>query len=297
MRLFKRQNRKTKGPKKGKGAKGRGKSPLRKSILMWMSASGGLRASAGGLKASFKVLLPVAAAVALIWGASLAGASSGLFEAAEVEVSGLERVERENLLALGGLEPASNLLAMDLNEVASRLVSEPWVKAVRLERRLPNRLLVEVKERKAVAVVAATGTGGPKAVLVDEEGVVLGAATDEDRRRFSTVVGAKGYPPAPGSTFEDPAVTSGLAVLRATEGLPLVGRNSLAVVDCTYPGRIVLRGRRSHAVVAVRGGDLERKFARLKTLAEELKRRHGSIEYIDLSFERLVIIKGVEKDA
>jgi hypothetical protein len=49
--------------------------------------------------------------------------------------------------------------------------------------------------------------------------------------------------------------------------------------------------------VAVRGGDLERKFARLKTLAKELKRRHGSIQYIDLSFERRVIIKGVDKDA
>lgn len=294
MSLVKRQRGRTKGPKKPKGTKGRGKSPVRKSVLRWIEP---FRASAGGLKSALKIIAPVAAAVALVWGASLAGASSGLFKAAEVEVSGLHRVGRDGLLALGGLDTGANLLAIDLSEVASRLVSEPWVKTVKLERRLPNRLLVEVLERSVVAVVAASRAGGPEAVLVDEEGLVLGAATDEDRRHYPVVVGAKGYPPAPGSPFDDPAVAAGLAVLRATEGLPLVGRASLAVVDCTYPGRIVLRGRRSHAVVAIRGGDLERKFARLKTLAEELKRRHGSIEYIDLSFERLVIIKGVEKDA
>jgi cell division protein FtsQ len=227
----------------------------------------------------------------------MVGASSGLFKAAEVEVRGLSQVDRDGLLSRAGLNPAPNLLALDLNELASRLISEPWLKHVRLERRLPNRLLVEVVERRPVAVVTSSGKGGPATVLVDEEGMVLMAASDEDRRRYPIVRGASRPTPSLGSRFSDPAVASGLAVLQATKDLPLVGRKSLAVIECSYPGRIILRGRKSHAVVAVRGGDLERKFARLKTLAKELKRRHGSIQYIDLSFERRVIIKGVDKDA
>jgi cell division protein FtsQ len=244
-----------------------------------------------------KVGGPVVAVVVLAWGATTIGAFSGFFKAVDVEVRGLHRVAQEGMLSRSGLLPAPNLLALDLNEVASRILGESWIKQVKLERRLPNRLIVDVVERSPVAVITAPKLGGPGEVLVDAHAVVLSAAEEEDRRRLPIIVGAKGPAPAPGSVFDDPAVASGLAVLHATEGLPLVGRKSLALVDCTYPERIVMRGRRSHTVVVLRGGGLELKFARLKTLAAELKRRHGSIEYIDLSFERRVIIKGFDKES
>lgn len=296
MRWFGRKKAERKNPLKAlrprKPARGRTKGRLGRFLEPF-------RARLGWARMAVRVGAPVAAVVALAWGATALGAFSGFFKAAEVEVRGLHQVERDGMLRRSGLRPAPNLLALDLNEVASRILSEPWVKRVRLERRLPNRLSVEVVERSPAAVVTASREGGPGAVLVDPEGVVLRAAGDEDIRRLPVIAGAKGPAPSPGSVFDERAVASGLAVLQATEGLPLVGRESLAVVDCSYPGRIVMRGRRSHAVVVVRGGDLERKFARLRTLAEELKRRHGSIEYIDLSFERRVIIKGANanKDA
>lgn len=293
MSWFKRNKKQKKRHPKAKRPKGRGRIPLRKRFSIWMER---VSASFGWVRVFLKVGGPIAAAFVLAWGATMVGAESGLFKAAEVEVKGLNRVDRDGLLQRAGLNPAPNLLALGLNELASRLTSEPWVRQVKLERRLPNHLLVVVVEREPVAVVTSSMSQGPTSVLVDEEGVVLKAAGDEDRRRYPVIKGARGPLPSPGSRYDDHAVVSGLAVLQATKDLPLVGRKSLAVIECTYPGRIILRGRRSHAVVAVRGGDLERKFARLRTLAEELKRRHGSIEYIDLSFEQRVIIKGVDKD-
>ena len=170
------------------------------------------------------------------------------------------------------------------------------VERLKLERHLPNRLVVEVVEREVVAVVRAPGRAGPTDVLVDGAGVVLREAEADDRLRLPVVVGARDPAPRPGARFTDPHVVAGLAVLQATEGVPLMGRRSLAVVDCTYADRIILKGRGSEAVVAVRGGHLERKFARLKTVAAELKRRHGSIRYIDLSFDRRVIVKGADRD-
>lgn len=242
------------------------------------------------------ILGPLAAGVALFWMATALGSSSGLFQAAEIELKGNNHVERKALLAVAGLEPAPNLLAIDLNEVSSRILSEPWIEGVKLVRHLPNRLEVEVVERHGAAVVATSRKDAPSAVLVDSQGVVLRAARAEDSELVPVVVGVKGQVPSPGTRFTDPSVVSGLEVLRVTEGLPLVGRSSLAVVDCSYPGRIVLKGRKSEAVVVVRGGNLERKFARLRTLAAELKRRHRSIRYIDLSFNHRVIVKGTDKE-
>ncbi|MFB3071969.1 MAG: cell division protein FtsQ/DivIB [bacterium] len=266
---------------------------FKRRVSRWLDPA---RAAIWWGRVLLKVGGPVAAVVALVWAATVIGASSPLFLASDVEVRGLKNLEREGLLKRTGLEPAPNLLALDLSEATSRLLAEPWVERVKLERHLPSRLIVEVVEREAVAVVRAPGRSGAVEVLVDGEGMVLRAAKADDRLRFPVLVGAQGPAPNPGIRFADPKVASGLAVLQATEGLPLMGRRSLAVVDCTYTGRIVLKGRGSQAVVAVRGGDLERKFARLKTLAVELKRRHGNIRYIDLSFDRLVIVKGGDKD-
>jgi hypothetical protein len=247
---------KKKAPQKALRPKKQSKGEFQRRLAQWFRP---LRSNLRWARVVVKVGGPVVAVVVLAWGATTIGAFSGFFKAVDVEVRGLHRVAQEGMLSRSGLLPAPNLLALDLNEVASRILGESWIKQVKLERRLPNRLIVDVVERSPVAVITAPKLGGPGEVLVDAHAVVLSAAA-----------------PAPGSVFDDPAVASGLAVLHATEGLPLVGRKSLALVDCTYPERIVMRGRRSHTVVVLRGGGLELKFARLKTLAAELKRRHGS---------------------
>ncbi len=290
MRWF---GRKCKPPAGRSPARKRRWSLMKKRISRWMEP---VRTAAGWASVLIKVGWPVAATVALAWAAIVAGSSSPIFTAAEVEVRGLRHLERDGLLLRAGLEPAPNLLAMSLNDVAARLLAEPWVERLKLERHLPNRLVVEVVEREVVAVVRAPGRAGPTDVLVDGAGVVLGEAEADDRLRLPVVVGARDPAPRPGARFTDPHVVAGLAVLQATEGVPLMGRRSLAVVDCTYADRIILKGRGSEAVVAVRGGHLERKFARLKTVAAELKRRHGSIRYIDLSFDRRVIVKGADRE-
>jgi cell division protein FtsQ len=290
MRWF---GRKRKPPAGRSPARKRRWSLVKKRISRWLEP---VRTALRWASVLIKVGWPVAATVALAWAAIVAGSSSPIFTAAEVEVRGLRYLERDGLLLRAGLEPAPNLLAMSLNDVAARLLAEPWVERLKLERHLPNRLVVEVVEREVVAVVRTPGRAGPTDVLVDGEGVVLRAAEAGDRLRLPVVVGARGPAPRPGVRFTDPRVVSGLAVLQATEGVPLMGRRSLAMIDCTYADRIILKGRRSEAVVAVRGGHLERKFARLKTVAAELKRRHGSIRYIDLSFDRRVIVKDADRE-
>lgn len=296
MKWFgRKESRKSIKRRPSKQSKGKGKRPLElfgnmsKRLEPFLS---GLRS----LRSVVWILGPLAGIVALFWMATALGSSSSLFQAAEIELKGNNHVERKALFALAGLEPAPNLLAMDLNEVSSRILSEPWIEGVKLVKHLPNRLEVVVVERQGAAVVATSRKEAPSAVLVDSQGVVLRAARVKDSQLFPVVVGAKGQVPSPGTSFTDPSVLSGLEVLRVTEGLPLVGRSSLAVVDCSYPGRIVLKGRKNQAVVVVRGGNLERKFARLRTLAAELKRRHESIRYIDLSFKHRVIVKGTDKE-
>lgn len=237
---------------------------------------------------------PVAVLLGVLSGVLVLGVSSTIFSLSEIEVRGLESLETEVLLERARLHKGRNLLALDLSEAAARILGHPMVASVRLERRLPGKLIIRVREREPQAVVRVREPQAAVYVVVDGQGVVLREATEKDRQSYPLVVGVKkGLPPA-GSRLEDPALEAALAVIRATEGLPLLGRKSLAQVDCSYPGRIVLKGRSSEAVVVVGGGDLERKFARLKTLAAELRRNHRRIRYIDLTFDRQVIVKDAD---
>ena len=50
---------------------------------------------------------------------------------------------------------------MDEQGIEERLVANPWIESVRLSRKLPDQLVIDVKERTAAAVVMlSNGTEG-----------------------------------------------------------------------------------------------------------------------------------------
>jgi cell division septal protein FtsQ len=71
-----------------------------------------------------------------------------------IEVHGLVRADRAQILAVAGVRPGQNLLALDPSEVASAVERHPWVKRARVERRFPHQLGIEVVEHDPRLVVA-----------------------------------------------------------------------------------------------------------------------------------------------
>ncbi len=63
------------------------------------------------------------------------------------------RVPREAVLDLARVRTGGLLLALDLDTVADRVGRHPWVDAVVVRRELPDRLVIEVRERQPAAIV------------------------------------------------------------------------------------------------------------------------------------------------
>ena len=90
------------------------------------------------------------------------------FAVRQVGVEGNVRISVPELLQVGGLDRGPNLLALDLDAVTRAIEDHPWVVRAEVQRELPDRRNVTVKERKAAAVLAAGGR-----YLLDEKGRVF----------------------------------------------------------------------------------------------------------------------------
>jgi len=120
---------------------------------------------------------------------------SPVLDVDEVAVSGARRLDPALVRKVAGIDVGRPILLADLDGAAEALEALPWVAAAEVTRDLPGTVQVRVREREAVAVVAA----GDRAVLVDRDGRVLEDASTATGAGHVRVV-APDAPPAPGRT-------------------------------------------------------------------------------------------------
>jgi len=87
-----------------------------------------------------------------------------------VEIKGLQRLSPEQLLKGEFIPPQTSIFEVDIREIFHKIQKEAAVKKVKIKKKLPSTLLIEVEERLPYAYVGKKG----KLWEVDEEGVVLG---------------------------------------------------------------------------------------------------------------------------
>ncbi len=84
--------------------------------------------------------------VLLILGA-VGAALAVFFKADHIEITGNSRYSNEEIIAAGGIEQGDNLYMLNKYEIAGKLTSTlPYVESVRIYRKLPDTLCLEVRE-------------------------------------------------------------------------------------------------------------------------------------------------------
>jgi cell division protein FtsQ len=111
------------------------------------------------------------------------------FKVEDIALEGTKRLDQMKVydVVLDEKEPA--ILLVDLDRIRSELMNYGWIKEVRVSRQLPNRLLIQITERKPVAVWQHNG----KYRLLDDEGKVLDAISEAEIGNMPVVSGANAY--------------------------------------------------------------------------------------------------------
>jgi cell division septal protein FtsQ len=79
-------------------------------------------------------------------------AASSRFALTRYDVSGNTRARTEEILVALAAWKGKNLVALDLEPLASRLGRHPWIERVTLAKRFPDGLAIRVTERRALAL-------------------------------------------------------------------------------------------------------------------------------------------------
>ncbi len=107
------------------------------------------------------------------------------FRISKIALAGEQEVSREDILSLAGVTGRSSLLFLDAAQTRNRLLGNPWIAQAAVLKLYPNRLRIEIKERKAFALWQKGG----RVNLIAADGTVLETYVPERFMSLPLVVG------------------------------------------------------------------------------------------------------------
>ncbi|MFY9287071.1 MAG: FtsQ-type POTRA domain-containing protein [Alphaproteobacteria bacterium] len=118
--------------------------------------------------------------------AGLHATQKAQFAVKDIVVQGRQQVSRDSLSSALGTIAGAPIFSFDVDAAQARVAKLPWVSAVTIERRLPDTILVRLKEHTPLARWQRDG----KIIVIDTEGSELPEAKLEQFSQLPLVVGS-----------------------------------------------------------------------------------------------------------
>ncbi len=106
-----------------------------------------------GIRATIVVLVAIACLLVVLLVGFIALSSSPMFTIASIDAEDTEHLSAENIAKLANVEEGTTLLTFDSATITENLKRNPWVGTVSFTREFPDRLKIEVTERRVDCVV------------------------------------------------------------------------------------------------------------------------------------------------
>ena len=114
--------------------------------------------------------LTVLAVIAILGIVVIFGLKSPAFNVAEVQVSGNHYYTDDEIINMADCTEGANIFTgIDCSDIRERLMKDPYMSQVKVKRKLPHTIEIDINERRQIAGVVY----GTSYVVIDAEGTVL----------------------------------------------------------------------------------------------------------------------------
>jgi cell division protein FtsQ len=110
--------------------------------------------------------------------------SSPLLQVTRVQVNGCQQLDPQAVIQQAEIPSGVNILSLDLDAVRNRLTQHPWIAAAAISREIPDRIRIEIEERKPVALVK-----GRQFYLADQQGACFARAMPSEHTGLPIITG------------------------------------------------------------------------------------------------------------
>jgi cell division septal protein FtsQ len=194
------------------------------------------RAVTPAAKLGLGVLLVLGTAGATGVGAYRLALGSSHFAVKHVELESSRRTSEAEVLERAGVRLGDNLLALDVRAAEQRLLADPWNRSVRVARKLPSTLRVQLVEREALALASLDGG----LFLVEASGEPFKAWQEGDVEDLPVLTGVTLEALAKDRAGAVARIATGLSVLSHYERLPVSQQHHAQEVHLAPDGSVVL---------------------------------------------------------
>jgi cell division protein FtsQ len=208
------------------------------------------------------------------------------FRVREVEVEGNRKIARETVLALTELEGMPNLFSLKLREVVQRLAVHPWIEQVQVKKVFPNKVWIQIEERRPIAIIQLE-----ELYYIDAKGVIFSPVGDRDPYNYPLLTGLTRQ-----GLSKDPAETNQL-IMKALEFL------RIADIEKVFPSEEISeihmeRTRGIRCITRTEGVEVRigwehfrEKLVRLSIIWSDLRKRGLSAVSVDCSDLKKMVVK------
>ena len=153
-----------------------------RSLRRWVGGAVAALVAVGGVTALWLMELPQQA-----WFETARSVGEAGFEVRHVEVTGLKNMAKLPVYGAALNGPTNSMLLIDIDDIRTQLQSLPWVADASVGRRLPDTLVIDIVERKPLAIWQHQR----KLAVVDREGKILDTRRIERFAALPLIVGPR----------------------------------------------------------------------------------------------------------
>ncbi len=210
-----------------------------------------------------------------------------IFKVADAQISGLYYLEKNALDTQLDEIRGKNIVFLNKNEIKASFKTNSYVKEVELKRKFPNKIMVEITERKPLALLV-TSDGF---IQVSQEAIFLDIRQSPGKYDLPFITGIELYAiPGVGKVIEDDYLKEALHIISSSKGALM---NKIAEINVDNK-RIIAYTRNGIQVLIGDSADIDNKLKMLESIIEEIvdvSISLSEIDYIDLRFKDSYVIK------
>ncbi len=190
------------------------------------------------------------------------------FQVSAIDVSGDTRYKSEELIKSTGVKEGDNMFFLDTKQIAEDLKKDyPYLDTVKLHRKLPSTLQIEVSDRTAALSVKYSG----EYLIVDMSGKILEKAKSAEKGTAKVIgVSLKGL--NVGDTIDEKQYGKAASVIKLLELTDQYGmKKHIKTIDVekAYDVRVTYDKRYTILLGALEESNLEHKIQFLKAILKE----------------------------
>ena len=218
-----------------------------------------------------------------------------------IEVTSDGNLSRETILHTADIGEGQNIFSIDLPKVQEKLGSLPQVEESRIQRILPNKLVISVQERRPVAWVAPPDTNSASfnyenAYLLDRRGILLKTKSlAPEYLGLPLIVGVDTKNCQAGQPLGQDEVKAALDLIRASAEI-LQGRLQFQSIDVSK-GYSLVATDKQRASITFSTDEIESQLHRLETVLNYCDKNNRELQTVNLMAQRNVPVTFMPQSA